>query len=239
MAERYYCPEPPVAGRFTLGPEESRHLARVKRVGVGEIVELFDGHGLGYRAEVQKLGKDRVELGLVMTLPKQASRVDLTLATTVPKGDRFDWLIEKATELGVSRLTPLITERSTVDPRSAKMERLRRSIVEASKQCGRYQLMQLDEPIRWRQFLTRTRQFEAEACRLLAHPGGVSLGRVIIEPGQSILVAIGPEGGFSAEEVESARELDWTIVSLSPWILRIETAGIAACALLAGHALES
>jgi 16S rRNA (uracil1498-N3)-methyltransferase len=133
LADRFYCPEPPIDGRMTLEGDEARHLIRVRRVGLGEGVEVFDGRGSVYRAEVSGLGRDRVDLTIRGVGPSgRPTACRLTLATAVPKGDRFDWLVEKATELGVARLVPLVTERSVVAPRSAKLDRLRRVIVEAS-----------------------------------------------------------------------------------------------------------
>ena len=84
-----------------------------------------------------------------MPLPERRPPFPLVLASAVPKGDRFDWLVEKATELGVERLIPLVTERSVVEPGPAKLTRLRRTIIEASKQCRRNRLMVLDPPTRW------------------------------------------------------------------------------------------
>ena len=127
LADRFYCPDSPVNGRVLLEGDEARHLIRVRRVARGECVEIFDGRGSAIRAEVADLGRDRVELVVLgPAVSIREPRCLLTLATAVPKGERFDWLVEKATELGVARLTPIVTERSVVDPRSAKLDRLRR-----------------------------------------------------------------------------------------------------------------
>jgi len=228
MADRFYCPDPPVGGRFTIEGDEARHLAKVRRLGLGDYVELFDGRGTAVPAEVSTLGRDRVELSAVgepWAEPPLSCR--LTLATAVPKGERFDWLVEKATELGVARLIPILTERSVVDPRSAKLERLRRCVVEAAKQCGRNRLMELDQPTSWNA-LVGTAQAD---LRLLAHPNGVSRQRWPQgKAGDSVFLAIGPEGGFSDSEVAQAQELGWSIVGLGSTILRIETAGLVGCA---------
>src|SRR4051812_23439804 len=142
MADRFYCPDPPVEGFLTLSGDEARHLIRVRRLGPGDVVEVFDGRGTALRAEVAGVGRDRVELAVRGgPLPDRVAPCLLTLATAVPKADRFDWLVEKATELGVARLVPLRTERSVVDPRATKLDRLRRAIIEAAKQCGRNRLM--------------------------------------------------------------------------------------------------
>ncbi len=235
MADRFYCPDPPVDGLAILGGDEARHLGRVRRVATGEVVELFDGRGASFQAEVVALGRDRVELrviGPAVSLPPPA--LALTLATAVPKGDHFDWLVDKATELGVSRLVPIVTERSVVDPRSAKMDRLRRAVVEAAKQCRRDRLMDLDEPKPWAKL---SRSISADH-RLIAHSGGIPIARVArsIRRGESAALAIGPEGGFSPAEVEEAEREGWRTVGLGPTVLRVETAALVASALLLGLA---
>jgi 16S rRNA (uracil1498-N3)-methyltransferase len=230
MADRFYSPDPPIAGRLVLTGDEARHLARVRRLRSGDVVEVFDGRGTAYRAEVTGLGGGRVELAVRGDpLPDRVAPCHLSLATAVPKADRFDWLVEKATELGVARLVPLRTGRSVVDPRSTKLERLRRVIVEAAKQCGRSGLMTLDDPVPWVSF---ARQESAEV-RLVAHPGGepaASWPRV--GRGGRVTLAVGPEGGFDAEEVEAGRAAGWRIVGLGCTLLRIETAGLAGAAVI-------
>jgi len=230
LADRFYCPDAPVDGRATLAGDEARHLIRVRRVAVGERVEVFDGRGSALIVEVAALGRDRVELAVLGPAPSRSSpALALTLASAVPKGDRFDWLVEKATELGVARLIPLVTGRSTVDPRSAKLDRLRRVIVEASKQSRRDRLMDLDPPTPWPTVLAG---FGA-GCRLVAHPGGRPIaGPGPIPAGGPAILAIGPEGGFTEDEVDRARAMGWSAVGLGPTVLRVETAALAGCSTL-------
>jgi 16S rRNA (uracil1498-N3)-methyltransferase len=230
VPDRFYCPEPPDQGRLTLLGEEARHLGRVLRLGPGDRVEVFDGRGLTTPAEVVELAKERVELrALGPPRPDREAPFRLTLATAVPKGERFDWLVEKATELGVSRLVPLITERSVVDPRAAKLDRLRRVIVESCKQSGRSRLMELEGPTRWTALSGR----DDGGHRLLAHPDGI-VPAAWPRPGPEgvVTLAVGPEGGFTDAEVEHARARGWAIVGLGATKLRIETAGLAACSAI-------
>ncbi len=204
MLERFYCPDPLVDNSAILEGDEARHLIRVRRVAIGETVELFDGKGSAYRAEVASLGRDRAVLTVLeMVVQDRAPRLRLTLATAVPKGERFDWLVEKATELGVARLIPLVTERSVVDPRSAKLDRLRRVIVEASKQCrreppdGPRPADDLGLPGR----VGSTSQPADRPSRGLAgswRPG-------LATGSSSAILAIGPEGGFTEAEVDARR----------------------------------
>jgi len=228
MAERFYCPNAtPDSKELTLEGDEARHLSRVRRVKEGELVELFNGEGFATSAEVLSIHKDRVQLRAIGSpLPDRIATISLTLATAVPKGDRFDWLIEKATELGVARLVPIVTERSVVDPRTGKLDRLRRTVIEASKQCGRNRLMTIEPTTEWREFL-----HSRPANPVLFDPSGALPSQILStsENGKAS-VLIGPEGGFSDEEVTAARAEGWTIASLGATLLRVETAGIVACA---------
>jgi 16S rRNA (uracil1498-N3)-methyltransferase len=176
--------------------------------------------------------KKRIELRLLGDpLPDKLAPLVLTLATAMPKGERVDWLVEKACELGVSRLQPILTSRSVVDPGSGKLDRLRRGVIEACKQCGRNRLMEIKSPIAWGDLLSEG----TEAIGLVAHPGGASFENwPENSEGTSVTLAIGPEGGFSEAEIDAAVVLGWTLVSLGATILRIETAGLAGiCRLMA------
>ncbi len=229
LADRFYCPDAPIDGRATLEGDEARHLTKVRRVGVGEVVEIFDGRGSAYRAEVASLGRDRVELAILgFATSASVAACRLTLGSAVPKGDRFDWLVEKATELGVARLIPLVTERSVVDPRSAKIDRLRRVVVEAAKQCRRDRLMELEPPTPWASLVGSSEG----SLKLIAHPGGGPVAASGVGRGASVVLAIGPEGGFTEGEVDRAVGAGWRLVDLGPTILRVETAGLAACSTL-------
>ena len=230
MPDRFFCPELPVEGRLTLDRDESRHLGRVRRLGPGDVVEVFDGRGFASLAKVVSLERDQARLQLVgAPLPDRLAPCFLTLATAVPKGERFDWLVEKATELGVVRLVPLVTERSVVDPREAKLERLRRTVIEASKQCGRNRLMVVDRLSPWELFMAMA----SDSLKLIAHPGGeAAAGWPRVPRGGSVSLAVGPEGGFTESEVEKARREGWRLVSLGATLLRIETAGLAGCSMI-------
>jgi 16S rRNA (uracil1498-N3)-methyltransferase len=229
VADRFYCPGLWVGSRATLIGDEAKHLARVRRVGVGERVELFDGQGKVAEAEVTEVGRDRVELAILTEGPGGRDLDgSLILATAVPKGDRFDWLVEKATELGVTRLVPILTERSVVDPRAAKLERLRRLVIEACKQSGRSRLMELSEPRGWDEWLRFGN--DSGEMRLVAHPGGVKLPE--LQGKSPVTIAIGPEGGFTHAEIAAAQQAGYQRIGLGPTILRVETAALVACALV-------
>ncbi len=155
MAARFYCPDSPREGRQRLSADEAHHLSRVCRLGTGDIVEVFDGKGLATRSQVVAIVHGAVELEILAVEPERDPPLRLTLATAVPKGERFDWLVEKATELGVERLIPIMTARSVVRPGKAKLDRLRRSIIEASKQSRRDRLMLLEPLMDWARVVER------------------------------------------------------------------------------------
>jgi 16S rRNA (uracil1498-N3)-methyltransferase len=237
VSVRFYCPDPPIDGRQRLGAGEAKHLSRVCRLGVGDVVEVFDGRGGVTRSEVIALGDDWVDLIAMGTPPVgRLPPFPLTLASAVPKGDRFDWLVEKATELGVERLIPIVTERAVVKPGGAKLSRLRRSIIEASKQCGRNRLMVLEAPVRWADLAESV----PESLKFLADRHGRPAERVLPIPrGGAVILAVGPEGGFSDAERTAGEQAGWSRICLSTYTLRIETAGLAGCAALFARADES
>jgi len=230
VSERFYCPDPPQAGRFHLGRDESRHLAKVCRLGSGDRVELFDGRGFATAAEIVAVTAARVDLvafGEPLVSPEPSC--PCVLATAVPKRDRFDWLVEKATELGVERLVPLVTERSVVVPRGSKLDRLRRTIIEASKQCRRARLMILDEPMEWTALVAAF----PSALKFVADRDGLPASEwPTIPRGREAVLAVGPEGGFTREETELAMGSGWLSIRLAYNTLRVETAGLAGCAAL-------
>jgi len=240
MTQRYFVESPITSERALLEGGEAHHLLRVMRCQPGDSVVLFDGSGSEFTAEVASTTRTTVE----MTILDRASvdrelPIDVTLGVTMPKGDRQRWLVEAATQLGVRRLVPLITEHSVVRPGGSSLSRLRRTVVEASKQCGRNRLMVIAEPVAWLEFVNKTHRTSADqparVRRLLAHPLGGSaanrLPRLDDPPAQQAYLAVGPEGGLATHEVEAALTAGWQLVHLGPRILRIETAALAMIAL--------
>jgi 16S rRNA (uracil1498-N3)-methyltransferase len=232
MADRYFTEE--LSGEIAvLRGAEAHHLAHVLRARLGDEVVLFDGSGVECPARVQRLGRSEVHLQILSreTVDRELP-MPLVLGVALPKGDRQRWLVEKAVELGVCRLAPLDTARGVAQPVESALVRLRRAVIEASKQCGRNRLMEVAAAHGWSEFLAAAPD---GACRLIAHPGGNRL-RSIVEMARSntagIWLAIGPEGGFTDQELAPATVAGWQPVDLGPRILRIETAAV----LLAGLA---
>jgi 16S rRNA (uracil1498-N3)-methyltransferase len=228
MAERFYTNSALAVGPVLLQGPEAHHLATVCRFSAGERVILFNGDGREYSAEIVSVNKKQVEL-MVQSVeqPLRELGFHLEVAAPLPKGDRADFLIEKLTELGVTDFVPLRTQRSVVQPRETKLERLQRTVIEASKQCGRNVLMQVHALAEWSEYCARK---ELPVRKLLAHPE-TNVRMIASGPGADVCVAVGPEGGFTQEEVELAKAAGWRLVSLGPKTLRVETAALvlAAC----------
>jgi 16S rRNA (uracil1498-N3)-methyltransferase len=223
MAERFYIDFPPSLGELDLTGPEAHHLAAVCRARPGDRVCLFCGDGREYPARVVTVAKKVVTLCVEEPIaPPRELFFPLVIAAPLPKGDRADFLIEKLTELGVTAFVPLRTARSVVHPREAKLDRLQRQVIEASKQCGRNVLMKIEPLTDWADWWRRT---DLPTARLLAHPGSDSqAGFDVAGPA---VAAVGPEGGFTDDEVSAALAHGWTCVSLGARTLRVETAAIA------------
>ena len=225
MADRYYCNELIQGDRATLEGQEAQHLGKVMRAGPGDRVTLFDNSGDQFEAEVEQVQKQKVMLKVLSrdSVNRELS-AKLTLFVTLPKGDRQRWLIEKAVELGATRVVPIVTTRSVVKPNDKTIERLRRTVIEASKQCGRNRLMEIEDPQAWADIAAKE-ETDLTVTRLIAHP--VESDRLPTEMHENIYLAVGPEGGFTDEEVKLATDAGWQVVGLGSRILRIETAALS------------
>lgn len=231
MSRRFYYPGSLEAETVRLEGPEAHHLVHVLRAEAGQQVFLFDGAGTEALAEVLGVSRKTADLRICRTIGASEPESGLVLATAVPKGERFRWLVEKATELGVERLVPLHTTRSTVDPRENKLDKLRQTVIEACKQCGRNRLMEIEAPVEWADLLAR--EATLRPC-FVSQPAGEPVSGVTAFAGTPApLVAIGPEGGFTEDEIQQGLAAGARLVSLGPRILRIETAAIAVAALRA------
>jgi 16S rRNA (uracil1498-N3)-methyltransferase len=195
MADRYFVESPIAGDRAQLVGSEAHHLLHVMRAKRGDSVTLFDGSGDQFTARIETLGRSDVELEVLQreTVDRELP-IRLTLGVALPKGDRQRWLVEKATELGVTCLKPLVTERSNEHQSDASLSKLRRAVIEASKQCGRNRLMEVSEPTPLAAFLSSDAPV---ALRLIAQPGGTPLGQLLHEHRGAVVgevaIAIGPE----------------------------------------------
>ncbi len=232
MTDRYYVDTPIAGPQARLAGSEAHHLAHVMRAKAGDEVLLFDGSGAEFTARIERVG--RAEIELLVIERRQVDRelpVPIVLGVALPKGDRQRWLVEKCVELGVARIVPLLTVRGNARESAAGLTKLRRAVIEAAKQCGRNRLLEIGEPAGWAEFLASA---PPGGARWIGHPGGQSLhaaGQTLgAAPPGAFWVAVGPEGGFTDDELAAAEAAGWTTVGLGRRILRIETAALALAA---------
>lgn len=213
------------SARVELDAAQANYLGNVMRLKESDRLLLFDGASGEWLAEVAEAGKKRMTLAVVEPTRPQEAVPDLWLAFAPVKKGRVDWLVEKAVELGVARLQPVVTQRTIVD--RLNLDRMRAHIVEAAEQCGRTALASIDEPVKLDAFLknrdpTRTLYFADET--------GGELAVTAFTPGPALILT-GPEGGFTPDEAAAIRSsANARAVSLGPRILRAETAALAAAA---------
>jgi 16S rRNA (uracil1498-N3)-methyltransferase len=247
---RFYAPpDRIIGGTAMLSREETHHLTRVLRLKPGDEAFVFDGCGSEYRCSFLKVEDNRARLEVIAELLDAVeSLLRLTLGQSLAKGEKFDFIVQKATELGVSSIVPLIADRADVklaEGRSEKrLERWRRISLEALKQCGRRTIVEIRDPMSVRELLgeeardSSENSFETGAVFVLSEQGGAPVGDALAEvpDGSAITVLIGPEGGWSDDELILFAARDVKSVTLGPRVLRTETAAIAAMTLIQ-HAL--
>jgi 16S rRNA (uracil1498-N3)-methyltransferase len=222
---RLYVAPPLSAGLLvTLDGSQANYLGNVLRLKEGDQVLLFDGVSGEWLANVAEAGKKRMALGVTQATRPQESVPDLSLAFAPIKKGRVDWLVEKAVELGVARLQPVITQRTIVD--KLNLDRMRAHIIEAAEQCGRTSLAIIDTPLKLDAVLRG--HDGARALYFADETGGEPTSA--FAPGPATLL-IGPEGGFTPDEAAAIRAAPGaTAISLGPRILRAETAALAGVA---------
>ncbi len=229
---RVFLESPLAAGAvLTLPDEAGMHVARVLRARPGDALTLFNGDGREFAAIVAGVRGTRVtvELGEVRAIDRE-SPLGLTLVQSVPRGDRMDFVVQKATELGATRIAPVISARSVVriDPAQAeaKARHWRAVAVAACEQCGRNRLPEVDTPRALGDYLGAEAPAE---LRLVLEPGAhAGEPGSWPEPPANVEVAIGPEGGFTDDELEAFRYAGFEALTLGPRVLRTETAALAA-----------
>lgn len=233
MTTTFYAPASSIRGeRVVLPAEEARHAVRVLRKRAGDEVVVVDGAGGWHRVRLDRVDEEQA-MGTVLETRHGVGEpsYDLTIALGLLKSrNRFETFAEKAVELGVGAIVPLRTRRT--EKMGIKAERTQRILTAAMKQCGRSCLPSLVEPTSLSDVVGETGTYDAA---LIAHertPDGLSIGGALaaVSGAARVLVLIGPEGGFTDEEVQRAVEAGCTPVWLGPRRLRAETAGIAAAA---------
>lgn len=229
--ERFFLPQSLQLATVELDGSEAHHLLHVLRAKVGDRVGLFNGEGAESIAELVSHRKRSVELRITDCWTTPAEPNEFILATALPKGDRARWLVEKATELGVTRIIPLRTTRSVVEPGEGTRDKLMQAAIAACKQCGRSHLPRLDALTTFSDLLREFSSPSPTRILLLANPlAERTIGELFATIGDRVsttIALIGPEGGFTAEEQTAAIAAGAMSVRLGTHILRIETAALA------------
>jgi 16S rRNA (uracil1498-N3)-methyltransferase len=232
---RVYVTGPLTAGRrHAIDGDAANHIARVLRLRQGEPLTLFDGGGGEYAARIEEFRKGAVIVSVDEQLPvARESPLPITLAQGVSRGERMDWVVQKATELGVTRIIPVLTERSVVrlDAKQAERKRLhwQAIAVAACEQSGRDRIPGVDVPLTLAEFAGKA---DSRATRVLLSPTGSQRVADLPRAEGGIVVLIGPEGGLSEAEQRAALAAGFVAVRLGPRVLRTETAAVAALTLL-------
>ena len=227
---RFFIDAPLSLGNHQLPEAQAHYIGRVLRLGAGAAVQLFDGSGMEYLGEISEAGKKQVSVDLheqVAGMPE--STLHIHLGQGLSRGERMDWAIQKATELGVNEITPIVSERCEVrlsDERADKrMSHWRQIAISACEQSGRSQLPTIHAPL----VLDKWLQQSSADLRLVLHPQAEALSSHA-KP-NSLAFLIGPEGGLSDSEVASAQSAGFHAARFGPRVLRTETAPVAALTL--------
>lgn len=232
---RHYVDAPLASGTRVALPESAvAHLVRVLRLGVGDRFDLFNGDGCDYAARLISIGKRSAEAELLERIEVGTeSPLRITLVQGIARGEKMDLILQKATELGVACIAPVVTERTEVrldgERVEKKMQHWRGVLASACEQCGRARLPQILEP----QSLANFAAGDASSRRFALDPdAGQTLAVVALEKEASVSLLVGPEGGLSERDLAAARAARYEGLKLGPRILRTETAGLAAIAAL-------
>jgi 16S rRNA (uracil1498-N3)-methyltransferase len=231
---RVYVEEALAPGRpCTIDGTAVNHISRVLRLRDGDALTLFDGRGGEYTARITGFRKNAVQVDVQEHRAiERESALDLTLVQGVSRGERMDWVMQKATELGVRRIVPVLTERTVVrlDDRQGekKLQHWRAIVIAACEQCGRNRVPEVSAPLGLYETLLT---LDAAATRVLLSPSGKLRVRDLPRP-VKVTLLIGPEGGLADNEEYAAVTAGFQQVQLGPRILRTETAALAALAAL-------
>ncbi len=238
---RFFLTDRPLAVGDVVALDPLAHqLHAVLRLAPGDRILLLDGQGQSFPTELVQVSPRRAQGRILARRPASGEpRVELVLFLCSLKRDKFEWVLQKGTELGASRFVPVISQRSVVRPAAAlvkKFPRWRTIIREAAEQCGRARLPRLADPVGWAQAVTwaegpRFLPWEAAAGQE-GWPGLGEAVRALRPQPQRLALLVGPEGGISPDEAALARSQGWQPVSLGPRVLRAETAALASLAIV-------
>lgn len=222
-----------MATTIALDQDEAKHLRNVLRLKIGDEIAVFDGEGNEFLCRIETIGKNESTATVINQIAPAApeSPLRLTLASVVIPGEKYDLIVQKAVELGVTKFVPLASMRSEVKLKdlSKKLTRWRRIALDASKQCGRASLMLIEEPQNVADFLAETSKHDYPKI-FFSEREGSELPE--LNAPTELITVIGPKGGWDDTELKTAQDNDFSIVTLGGRIMRAETAAIALTAIL-------
>jgi len=233
---RFYCPSPlPLSGSFDLPPDAAHHAARVLRLREGDPVQIFDGLGNERHGVIAELGGKRVTLGGITAVDcDRESPLKVLLAQALCSSEKMDWVIQKATELGVTEIQPIDTERSvarlSAERAAKRIEHWQQVAISACEQCGRNVLPQIYAPLDIMAWLQQMQ--EVADTKFILLPEGATSLHAQTRPHGRVALLIGAEGGFTQAESESALRCGFTPIRMGARVLRTETAAVAGLAAL-------
>jgi len=235
MIPRFFCPFPLYPGATVeLAAEAAHHALKVLRVGAGDTAILFDGRGGQWSATLNPAGKSLCATLDEFDVSDREPPLALTLVQALPAGDKMDWVVQKAVELGVIRIQPVTAKRSLVrlsgERATRRAEHWRNIAVAACEQSGRNRVPAVAQILDLPQYLGLAAQ--DNALRLVCAPGVAGSLRDLTAPLVAVSVLVGPEGGFEEDEMLAARAAGFHPIGLGPRVLRTETAGLGAVAAM-------
>ena len=238
MLPRFYAPDlDPGSGSARLSPDEAHHLTRVLRLAAGDIVTVFDGRGIEWRARIARASRETATLTLLEPVTARVPAVAVTLVQAIIKGEAMEDVVRDSTMIGVAAIQPVVSDRTTVKRRALApaYERWRRIALSSAKQCGTARLPEIFEPAQFGEWLTSPLP---EHSYLLIEPGAsltevTTVRHLATTPApSSALLLVGPEGGWTESEREAAQAAGAIPLSLGPLTLRANAVALAAGAAL-------
>lgn len=213
---------------FTFNKEESRHIVRVLRKKEGDILHMTNGKGYLIKAEISIANDKRCLVNITSVKKQQKTwnyHLHIAIAPT-KMNDRYEWFLEKATEIGIDEITPIICDHS--ERKTIKTERMQKVLISAMKQSLKFDLPKLNKAVNFSEFIN----IDSNAIKFIAHcenPDQNNTLKKLIQPNQNMIVLIGPEGDFSPKEITNALQHHFIPLSLGASRLRTETAGVVVC----------
>lgn len=238
MHNRFFCPPENITDKnITINDKkEVHHIVDVLRFGLESKVVIFDGGGCEFEGTIKAISKDNIKIGIDKKYQAKNKAFRVTLACAIPKKAKFDFIIEKVTELGVDRIIPLETERSEVrfnkEKMLSKVSHWRQIVINASKQCQRSFVTRVEEVKSFKNAISETGKYDLAIFPTLEGER-VNISEALKGfKGKEIIVFIGPEGDFSEEEINLAKKFGCKLVTLGENVLKVDTAAITVVAVM-------